>query len=314
MKYLDANDISQLITVKDIIEEIEAYYLEDKEKSSYVPERLFINDEQNTAILMPSFFEDYYAAKVIGIAPENAEKSEATLQGAIVLFDRKKMKPLLFMDARKVTAMRTGAISGVGMKYMSKPDATTIGVIGTGDQGWSHLEAACAVRPVEKVFVINRSEKRLEHFLRQARIIYPQIDFEVAYPKELLMKSDIIITTTTSVDPVLPKIGEVDLRGKHFAGSGSFKSHMQEIPDYILDEMNFIAVDSYAAFNECKEMSYAKSIGFDEANVMDTKQLVLNGVNKDIETGVTFFKSVGVAILDVITAKLIYEKYIDQNS
>src|SRR5699024_8858280 len=186
LKFLDANAISQLITVKDIIEEIESYYLNDKEKDSYVPERLFINDDKNTAILMPSFYENYYAAKVIGIAPENAEKGEATLQGAIVLFDRQRMKPLLFMDARKVTAMRTGAISGVGMKYMSKPESSTIGVIGTGDQGWSHLEAACAVRPVKKVLIINRSEKRLESFLQQARIIYPQIDFAVAYPKELL--------------------------------------------------------------------------------------------------------------------------------
>lgn len=313
MKFLDANAISQLITVKDIIEEIESYYLNDKEKDSYVPERLFINDDKNTAILMPSFYENYYAAKVIGIAPENAEKGEATLQGAIVLFDRQRMKPLLFMDARKVTAMRTGAISGVGMKYMSKPKSSTIGVIGTGDQGWSHLEAACAVRAVKKVLIINRSEKRLESFLQQARIIYPQIDFTAAYPKELLVESDIVITTTTSVDPVLPKVDDVDLRGKHFAGSGSFKSHMQEIPNYILDEMDFITVDSYAAFNECKEMSYAKSIGYNESNVLDTKQLVLNGVKKEVQEGVTFFKSVGVAILDVITAKLIYENYLKNN-
>jgi len=96
------------------------------------------------------------------------------------------MKPLLMLDARTVTAMWTGAISGVGMKYMAKDNTSTVGFIGTGDQGWSHFQA------------------------------------------------ELIITTTTSITPVIPDSNNIDLSGKHFAGSGAFKTHMQEIFDEII--------------------------------------------------------------------------------
>src|SRR5699024_1375713 len=278
MEYIGAEKIEKLVSVGDVIQTIEDYYLNDGEKDSFLPERLFINDDQNTTILMPSFYKNYYAAKVVGIAPENAKIGEPTLRGVIILYKRENMKPLLMLDARTITAIRTGSISGVGMKYMAKDNASTVGVIGTGDQGWSHFQAACAVRPIK-----------------------------TASQVEVLKQSELIITTSTSVDPVLPEIEGIDLSGKHFAGAGAFKPNMQEIPDYIIKNADHVAVDSYAAFDECKEMSFARSIGYTKDNIMDAKKLVLNGEKESIKSGVTIFKSVGVSILDVLASSLVYE-------
>lgn len=308
MKYVNGNEIEQLITMKEVIDLIEDYYKNDKDKNALVPERLFINDGENTAILMPSFFEDYYAAKVIGIAPGNAMNNEPTLRGTIVLYERQTMKPILLLDARTITAIRTGAISGIGMKYMARDSASTVGVIGTGDQGWTHLLAACTVRPVTTAYIYNRSSRRLEAFIKKARSKFPNIQFIVGTQEEILQKSEIIITTTTSKDPVLPEMKGIDLSGKHFACSGAFKYDMQEIPDYIIEAADNISVDTYAAFSECGEMKKAKSIGYNQDNVFDTKRLVLYGENQSIKESVTIFKSVGVAILDVLTSKLVYEK------
>ena len=105
--------------MSDIIETVEAYYLQDGEDRSLLPERLFINDGENSALLMPSFYENYYGAKLIGIAPDNVVIGEATLRGIFLLSDRETMKPLVLMDARTITAMRTGAVSGLGMKYLA---------------------------------------------------------------------------------------------------------------------------------------------------------------------------------------------------
>lgn len=308
MKFIDASQIEKLLLMEEMIHEIEDYYANNREENSFVPERLFINDEKNTAILMPSFHEDYYATKVIGIAPGNKEIGEPTLRGVIVLYDRKTMKPLLLLDARTITAIRTGALSGVGMKYMAEPQASTVGVIGTGDQGWSHLRAACAVRPIKNVLINNRSKDRLRKFIAKARETFPDINFMESTPNEILHKGDIIITTTTSSEPVLPKVEDIDLSGKHFAGSGSFKSHMQEIPDYIIKNADHISVDSYAAFKESGEMIAAEKMGYTEDKVMDIKRLVLHGQDETLQKGTTIFKSVGVAILDLLAAKLVYEK------
>src|SRR5699024_1150390 len=80
------------------------------------------------------------------------------------------------------------------------------------------------------------------------------------------------------------------------------------IPDYIIKNADHVAVDSYAAFDECKEMSFARSIGYTKDNIMDAKKLVLNGEKESIKNGVTIFKSVGVSILDVLASRLVYEK------
>lgn len=309
MHFITDEEIRNLISAKDIIDTIEEYYLTDGDSRSLVPERLFINDEDNSALLMPSFYEDYYGAKLIGIAPGNAEIGEATLRGVFLLNDRKTMKPLVIMDGRTLTAMRTGAVSGLGMKYLASESTDTIGIIGTGDQGWSHLEAACAVRDVKKVLVYNRSKERLDQFMIKARKHFPAIQFEVSDPSSILKESQIIITTTTSVEPVIDYDGQVNLTKKHFAGSGAFKSFMQEIPDSIIKEADHIYVDTHAAFSECGEMINARKMGYNEDSVPELKTLVQRGKNEEVKEKVTIFKSVGVSIFDILTAKLVYERY-----
>ncbi|MEH7122325.1 ornithine cyclodeaminase family protein [Bacillus sp. JJ1773] len=308
MRFIDEQEIKSLITMEDIIDTIEDYYLNDGEKKSLVPERLFINDDDNSALLMPSFYENYYGAKLIGIAPGNAAIGEATLRGIFLLNERKTMKPLAILDARTITAMRTGAVSGLGMKYLASNETSTIGIIGTGDQGWSHLQAACAVRKVHRALVYNRSVERLDSFVEKAKREFPSIHFEISEPETILKESQVIITTTTSTDPVIPYDGKVDLTGKHFAGSGAFKSFMQEIPDAIIKEADYIYVDTKAAFSECGEMITAKTFGHSEKTVPELKSLIQGGKNEEMKGKTTIFKSVGVSIFDILTAKLVYER------
>ena len=105
----------------------------------------------------------------------------------------------------------------------------------------------------------NRSKERLDNFIEKAKKEFPTIRFDSSDPATIVKEAQIIITTTTSTDPVIPYDGQVDLTGKHFAGSGSFKSFMQEIPDSIIKEADHLFVDTHAAFSECGEMIKQKS-------------------------------------------------------
>ncbi len=311
MDYLTEEEIMKLVSVKDIVDTIENYYLNDGEKNSLLPERLFINDDDNTAIMMPSFYENYYGAKVVGIAPGNAELNEPTLRGLFILYDRETMNPLITMDARIITAMRTGALSGVGTKYLAHENAETVGIIGTGDQGWSHFQATCAVRPIKKAIIYNRSERRLNDFMDKVKKHYPQIEVEVAEPTQLVEESDVICLTTTSKNPVIPELYDLkneNLSNKHFSGSGAFKSDMQEIPTSIIKKADYVSVDSHDAFSECGEMSAARTLGYSEDNTPDLKQIVKDGLSKETQEQSTIFKSVGISIFDTLAAILVYEK------
>lgn len=309
MHYISAEEIKNLVSMSNIIEAIEDYYLTDGDKRSIVPERLFINDNDNTALLMPSFYEGFFGAKVIGIAPGNVKINEPTLRGIYILYDRETMEPLVTMDARTITAMRTGAVNGLGIKYLASDKTKTIGIIGTGDQGWSHLQAALSVRPAKKVLLYNRGKDRLNKFLKRAQEEYPDVEFKVSEPGLILEESQIICTTTTSKEPVIPIDSETALTGKHFAASGAFKPDMQELPTYAVKNADYIYVDSHAAFLECGEMIKAKELGHNENTIPDIKSLIQSGEDTKKKEGITVFKSVGLSILDIIAAKLIYEKH-----
>lgn len=308
MLFLNGAEINNLISMSDVIDVIEKYYLNDGEKNSVTPERLFINDQENTALLMPSFYEDYYGAKLIGIAPGNVKINEPTLRGVFLLNNRQTMESLGLFDARTITALRTGAVGGLSMKYLSNKHAKRVGIIGTGDQGWSHLQAACAVRPIEEVYVYNRSRGRLEAFMEKAKKHFPHLKISAPGIEELVDQSDIIITATTSRDSVLPEKEDFNMTGKHIVAPGAFKPFMQEVPDFIIREADQIFVDTHAAFLESGEMIKAKKMGRDESNVLTVKELVKLGDKAYRNNQLTMFKSVGQAIYDILTAKLIYEK------
>lgn len=92
-----------------------------------------------------------------------------------------------------------------------------------------------------------------------------------------------IITTTTSVELVIPFDGQIDLTGKHFAASGSFKSFMQEFPDTIINEAHYLFVDSHAAISECAEMIQSKTFGYNENMVPELRSLVQCGNNENMK-------------------------------
>lgn len=310
MQYLDNGKIKDLISMGEVIEAIEDFYVNGDQSSVIVPERMHQDDGNNTILLMPSLFEEYYGTKLVGVAPNNPSLGKSTINSLMLLNKRITLEPLAIMDAQEITALRTGALGGISMKYLADEDASTLGIIGTGVQAFSHLQAACVVRPIRNVFIYSRSEENVNRYIEKVNRVFPELKVAYIDVEELIKRSDIIVTATSSKTPVLPEVPIEALAGKHIVGCGSFRPYMQEIPDYIFKQLDEMYVDTMSALKESGDMIRAQAMGIKTENFVTLEDLILNSNQFNSKKKVlTTFKSVGMAIYDLVTAILVYQKY-----
>jgi len=308
MEVISADEITKKFSMKETMDSIETFYLE-KEEDYISPDRMHIEDGDNTALLMPAFYGDYYATKLVGVAPNNSRLGKDTIHGLMVLYDRNTMVPLFMCDAMAITSLRTGALGGLGMKYLSREDAETLGIIGTGTQGWSHLQSALAARDIKHVHIFNRTEEKAYQFKSNAEKEFPEVRFTVSSINELVKHSDIVVTTTTSTTPVLPELKASDWKGKLVVGVGSFRPSMQEISDQVLSEADNVYVDKESALRESGDMIRAKELRTDTEAAWDLEKIITNNHHpEDLENKTIVYKSVGAAIFDLVVVQSIYEQ------
>lgn len=303
MIYFTEEVIENSTFIGELINELDHFYR--NETPVLVPERIHLDDGDNTVLIMPSFDPDYYAIKLVGVAPQNKHLNKPAIHGTVILHSRKTLEPLAFFDGKAVTQIRTGAIGGLSMKYLAKPSASTIGIIGTGVQGWSHLQAAMAVRDIKKVCLYNRSLGKLDIFKEKVQNTYPHLEVVACSVDNLIEASDIIVTTTTSATPVLPDLTIEQWEGKHIVAVGSFKPTMQELPNNLLKNTKPIYVDTPTALTESGDMIQLQKLQGEEIQIKTFEDLIHR---EQPSLPFTVFKSVGMALFDLITAKYIYEQ------
>jgi ornithine cyclodeaminase/alanine dehydrogenase-like protein (mu-crystallin family) len=303
LKYYEKDEIQSLISHKILIQEIEQFY--KKRTKAHIPKRIHLDDGQNTVLIMPAFDSDYYVIKLVGVAPNNYKMSKSSIYGTVILHCRKTLEPLAFFDGKVVTSIRTGAIGGLSIKYLAKESADSIGIIGTGVQGWSHLQAAMAVRDIKTVYLYNRSSQKLNSFKKRVQTSFPNLEVFTPNVEELIEASDIIITTTTSYSPVLPNLKSEYWEGKHIVAVGSFKPTMQELPDTLLQDANPIYVDTEAALTESGDMIKAKKLQGNNFRCYTLEEIIQKELKPSLYS---VFKSVGMSLFDLITVKTIYER------
>lgn len=309
MNVFSAEEIRQKFSMKETMEAIEDFF-NQKEGDYISPDRMHVEDGENTALLMPAFYGNYYATKLVGVAPHNNKLGKETIHGLMILYNRETMEPLFMCDAIAITSLRTGALGGLGMKYLAKEDAKTLGIIGTGTQGWSHLQSALVAREMKEVHIFNRTEEKALDFKERAEKGFPHVTFHVSSVEELIKKSDIVVTTTTSTKPVLPELEISDWKGKLVVGVGSFRPAMQEISDQVLREADEVYVDAASALHESGDMIRAKDFRTDLEGAWDLEKIITdNHRPADPHDKTLIFKSVGASIFDLVTVQAVYEKY-----
>lgn len=312
MIFLGKEEIEKLVDPNEIMDQIEEAYRIFGADAYYMPPRPVIEHENKTLIYMPCFTENVIGTKMLTIFPENAKLGLPSLDGLVILNDRTTGAPLAIMDGQAVTAWRTGAVGGVGIRHLSRRDARTVGIVGAGAQGFHQAVYACAARNIETVYIWNHSDRDLTDFMDRLKKTIADPAVKVVQCKtveELVKTSDIICTATPSEEPVLPNDREL-LEGKCIIAIGSYTPKMREIPDVIWNLVDKVYIELPYACEESGDLSQPLAEGrltMDRVVLMD--KFLASGADEDEIAGkTTYFKSVGMGLFDVCVAQKLLEK------
>jgi len=314
MEYIDEQTQAQLLNMNEVILEVEKALQAFSENKTITPLRYVLPfNEQNRYLVMPALSDELniVGLKTVSFAPENSKTGKATITGSVILSDYETGETLSILDGGFLTKVRTGAISGVATKYLAKENAKTLSVIGAGVQAEGLIEAILAVRDIEKIHIASRTFEKAENFAQNIR---NRFNIKVSVFKsadEAIDSADIVVTATNANQPVYTHSLHP---GVHLNAVGSFKPDMQEIPSETMLVANKIVVESMeAALEETGDLKIPQAEGILTKNMLHSELGdIISGekVGRETEEEVTVFKSVGLAIVDIIVAQYFYKKLI----
>ncbi|HUJ32717.1 MAG TPA: ornithine cyclodeaminase family protein [Candidatus Acidoferrum sp.] len=233
--------------------------------------------------------------------------SPGGLRFVIPLFDAGSGELLALIEADYLGQMRTGAASGVATKYMARQDAHTIGIVGTGSQARTQLEAVALVRKIASVRAFGRNAERREEFAKEMteRLKLPVTP--VGSAKEALTGADIVITSTTANQPVVE--GAWLKPGTHINAIGANFPQKRELQDEAIRRCGLIAVDSREQSKiEAGDLIHA--FGNDPSRWESVRELaeIVGGQapGRSSPQEITLFKSNGIAIEDIVVGGRVY--------
>lgn len=316
MLVISANEQRNLVNMNEVIEYAALALKEFSAERTITPIRgsLLFANEKNTALIMPSVAEGLEALglKVVTVVPENKKVGKKTINGIVMLSDFQTGEPLALLEGSYLTMIRTGALSGVATKYLARHNAKTLCIIGTGEQAKGIAEAVFAVRAIEKVILYNRTEEKAYVFAEYIQERFNKPAYVHTNANEAISEADIIVTTTNASTPVF---SEKLQKGVHVNAVGSFKPSMQELPSHAIAGANKVVVESKeAALEETGDLQVPVREGLFEASDIHAELgQIISGekAGRENDEEITIFKSVGLAVVDIIVAKYLYERAVE---
>ncbi len=306
---------------KDAIDKIGQNVIQTAVEKSYelvlnneynMPNRMHVADNENTLLLMPCFSKKYFATKLVSVFPEAQKHGQPAVNGVMVLSDNISGQPLAIMDGAAITAQRTGAVGGLGVKFLSSQKVRAAGILGAGVQGLSQARYLLFNRKIKTLYIYDLNKESGQSMARALKDEYPDVEYVITSDSNhLVEKSSVIIAATTSCKPLF-EINSNAILGKTFISIGSFRPDMQEFPNTVIANADEIFVDTMFA---------AKESG-DIANPIKDKVVKIKKIqefakvlekNTSFENKTILFKSVGMALFDLTVASAIYQMAVKEN-
>ena len=309
MIYLTEQDILKAASVEQMLDAIEASMRLYERKEFHMPQRLHVDHGDDVLLLMPCFTKDYFGTKVVTLFPGNQDEGVPVLNGIMILNDARTGVPVALLDGPALTASRTAAVGAVSIRHLAPDDARAVGIIGAGVQGFYQARAACAARPMTEVYVYDLyPEKALALKERLSDVLDGVTVHQVGRVEELLERTQVVVTATTSLEPVVPD-DEKLLAGRHFVGIGSYKPDVREFPRALFNLVDRVFLDTEHALDESGDVIVPLREGWLRLDQVATLGKLLCDDNPQPrgQRETTFFKSVGMALFDVCASKLVYE-------
>ncbi len=305
--FLDADTIVAAVPIADVVDAVEAAFRDVATGRDRSPLRFHVPLDDGDLLLMPGVRAGSAGTtvKLVTVMPGNAERGRPTVQALICWFDASTGEPLALLDGPTVTAMRTGAASGVATRLLARSDAATLTVIGAGAQAEWQVRAVAAVRPIQRVLVCSRSARSRDAFAERVGAVTGLDVQATADAESAVRQADVICCATTSQTPVFE--ASWVRPGTHVNGIGAFRLGMVEMPPELFGASSVVAVDAReAAMAEAGDVVAAieRDLASEDALVEIGTIDADWAATRDPEA-ITAFKSVGLAIQDVAAAELI---------
>ena len=309
MIFLNRDQINDLISMEEAIRAMGTAFAQLSNGEAVVPPRLSLDipDKNATSLVMPAYAtgSPYYTVKIVSVNYSNPDKGLPLIHGIVQVFDAENGKHIANLDGASITAIRTGAASGLATDLLAKENANVCAVFGTGVQAASHIEAVLEVRPIEKIMVFSRSKPSAEKF---CSTLANQVQCEIG-EKESLLEADIICTTTPASSPLF-ETDEIK-PGCHLNVVGSHQPSFREVPTGLVARSKIIVDNREACEQEAGDLIIPVQEGsWSFEHLHGELGQVVSGdiIARESENEITLFKSVGNAIQDHAMAHLIMEK------
>lgn len=313
MEFLNSKTITDIASRSEWVETMETA-LEMITTGKYVmPKRMHVDYGDATFLIMPCITDEYWITKMVSFCPGNREKERPSIYGTVVLNDTITGEPLAILDGGLLTAMRTAAVSAAGIKLLSPPDSHSLGIIGTGVQGIYQALFACSVRKIEEIWAFDKDSSNLKKFAVEMNFRYPNIRVHLTNSSDhVAVNSQVIISATNSQDPVFRNSKEL-FTGKTFVGIGSYKPDCREFPEQLFRQVDQVFVDTMDGKDESGDLiTPVRSNWIADRNIFPIGSLITGNI-LSAENPTRLYKTVGSALFDLFAARLVYEKYIDNN-
>jgi ornithine cyclodeaminase/alanine dehydrogenase-like protein (mu-crystallin family) len=250
------------------------------------------------------------AAKTLGVMGLKAyTTSRKGTHFHVSLYDGKSGAPLALIQADYLGQMRTGAATGVATQYMARPDAAEVGLFGSGKQARTQALALCKVRKVRRIQVYSPNEEHRRHFAEEMAPLCGCDIEPVPRPEMAAQDKDIVITATSSREPVLN--GNWIAEGTHLNVIGSNFLGKAEVDAVTVRRCESIVVDSKdQARLEAGDFVQALEDGsIHWSDIHELGQVIVGRyTGRAHPQDVTLFKSLGIGIEDVAVAAKVYSK------
>lgn len=296
MRYLDEAAVRAVLRWEPLGQAMEAALAAFSLGHVQQPVRTMITVEEGKRYLgvMPAVAQEAMGLKVVSFYPGNAEKGIHTHFAVIVLMRTDSGEPIAIMDGRLITEMRTAAVSAMVTKHLAAPDSRILAILGSGVQASAHLEALSRVRKFQEVRVWSRTAEHARAFAAKHGVE------AVPHVEAAVRDADVIVTATSALEPILQ--GRWLKAGAHVNSVGAPRPTWRELDDATMTSSVLVVDSREAALRESGDVILSRASIYAEAG-----ELFAGTKPKPPPGRTTVFKSVGLAVEDVATAKLVYE-------
>jgi ornithine cyclodeaminase/alanine dehydrogenase-like protein (mu-crystallin family) len=310
--YLSRADVEAAgVTMAEIIEAVEAAFREKGEGRVEIPPKTGLHSMSDAFInAMPAYIpaKNSIGVKWVSAYPQNRARGLPYISGLLILNDPETGIPTCVMDCAWITAKRTAAASAVAAKYLARPNSQSLGVLGAGVQGFSHLEAIKTLFPIRRVVVYDVVPAQAKRYAERAAELWSDLEIaEVSNPKAAVAGLDIVVTA----GPVLKKPHATIKPGwmtpGAFATAVDYDSYwdpaaMAEVSKFVTDDL--------------RQLEYHKTVGYFQ-NIppvyAELGELVTGRKpGRENDSEITMAVNLGLAICDMATAPLVYRKAVEK--